>query len=452
MAKLAQQSVPQVQTNKMPAWYVLAWNSRALSVAIGTVVLMQLTYYSTEVAGLGAALVGTLFLASKILDGFTDLIAGFIIDKTNTRLGKGRPYELFIIPMWVFIVFLFSTPDMGETGKIVYIFVFYALINSVCTTFLNAAETVFMGRAIDSDEGRGKIMAIGGVIIMLVSAVSSMILPQLMKSWGAEPGGWTKIALVYAIPMMAIGMVRFIVIKEKKPDGGTVTGGKIAFVDNMKLVVKNKYLFIFILLVLLSNLTTYMISITGSYYFRFVIGNLGMMSMIGMMGLLGPFLFLLFPVALRKMGSIGFVRIGFIVAAIASAIRFFFPDNMPILMVSNMLGGVGITSITMINHFFLLQCVEYGELKTGKRIEGTPAAMNGFAGKLGSALASGGVGFIMAAFGYVSTGATQPESALLSIRLLYSIIPAIVCAIMLIILHFFDVEKVLKTMRKEKVA
>jgi GPH family glycoside/pentoside/hexuronide:cation symporter len=200
----------QANKDKMPWWYVLAWNSRSISVAISVVVLMQITFFATEYAGLTAGLVGTLFLVSKIIDGFTDLAAGFIIDRTNTKLGKARPYEFFIIPLWVLVVFLFSLPDMGTIGKAVYIFVFYTLINGVCATFLQSSETVFLGRAVSDDTGRAKVMAIGGVIVMLVAAIASMMLPQLMNTWGKEPGGWTRIALVYAVPMILIGMIRFI--------------------------------------------------------------------------------------------------------------------------------------------------------------------------------------------------------------------------------------------------
>ncbi|MDR1469662.1 MAG: MFS transporter [Spirochaetaceae bacterium] len=432
----------------LTAWHVLAWNSRAVSVAISVVLLMQITYYSTEVVGLSAALVGTIFLVSKAFDGITDLIVGFIIDKTNTRLGKARPYELFIIPLWLLIVFLFSTPDMNTTGKIIYIFVFYTLINSVCSTFLQSSETVYLGRAVQDDGDRAKILAIGGVIVMLISAVSSMILPQLMNSWGALPGGWTKIALVYAVPMSIIGLLRFIFIKEK-----TINNEKrnnVGFTEGLKLLIKNKYIFILSILILLSFLSTNIISITGTYYFRFIMGDLGLLSLVGMMGLLGPFLFLLFPLALRKIGSIGFVRIGFTAAAIVCVIRFFFYDNLMVLVISSFLSGVGLTSITMINHFFILQCIEYGELKTGKRVEGTPAALTNFANKIGSAIASGSAGFIMTASGYVSSASVQPDGALMSIRLLYSLVPATLSVIMLIILRFFDVEETLKSMKKER--
>jgi GPH family glycoside/pentoside/hexuronide:cation symporter len=164
--------------------------------------------------------------------------------------------------------------------------------------------------------------------------------------------------------------------------------------------------------------------------------------------MLSPFIFLLFPVALRTIGSVGFVRVGLILAAIASALRFFFPTNLPVLLISLFLSSLGFSSVTMMNHFFILQCVEYGERKTGVRVEGTPAALSNFTSKVGSALASASVGAIMAIGGYVGASSAQPESAILAVRLLYSVIPAAVCVLMLIVLHFFNVEKVLYAGKK----
>ena len=75
----------------------LLWNSRAVSQSMNIVIMGFLSIYCSDVLGINIALVGTLLMVSKIFDGFTDIIAGYIIDKTNTPLGKGRPYELCII-------------------------------------------------------------------------------------------------------------------------------------------------------------------------------------------------------------------------------------------------------------------------------------------------------------------------------------------------------------------
>ena len=72
---------------------IVAWNSRAISQGIGLMVLGYLTLYCTDTLHLEPALVGTLLVVSRLLDGVTDVVAGFLVDRTDTKWGRGRPYE-----------------------------------------------------------------------------------------------------------------------------------------------------------------------------------------------------------------------------------------------------------------------------------------------------------------------------------------------------------------------
>ena len=116
--------------------------------------------------------------------------------------------------------------------------------------------------------------------------------------------------------MLLIGICRFLFVKEIPIDQESEDKNKVGFVEGLKLVAKNKYIFMFSLLVLLSFLLTNTLSIVGTYYFTYIFGNLGLMSVIGMLSLLSPFFFLLFPVAIRTIGSISFVKFGLAVALI----------------------------------------------------------------------------------------------------------------------------------------
>jgi GPH family glycoside/pentoside/hexuronide:cation symporter len=436
--------------DRLPFGITPLWSTRALSVAVYVVLLMQLTYYATEVLGLGAAVVGTVLLLSKLFDGFTDLIVGYIIDKTNTKLGKGRPYELFIIPLWVCTALMFSTPDIGTTGKIVWIFVMYSLAAGVCATFLQASETVFLGRAVGSDMQRGKLMAFSGVIVMLFASVGSMILPQLMNTWGKESGGWTRIALTYAVPMGVLGLLRFFFVKEQNVTTNIDKNEKKqGMKESILILIKNKYVFILAAIILLSNLAQNIGSIMGTYYFTYIMGNLGLLSIVGMFGLLTPFLMLLFPLSIRTIGATAFVRIGFILAALGNVLKFLGQTNLPMILIGTLLAGFGTSTVTMMNHYFMLQCIDYGEFITGKRVEGMPSSIMSFTSKIGSGLASVSVGFLMGIAGYVGSTQQQTPSALGSIVALYTLIPAGICVAMLVILHFFyDVEKKLPALRK----
>ena len=100
----------------------------------------------------------------------------------------------------------------------------------------------------------------------------------------------------------------------------------------------------------------------------------------------------------------------------------------------------------MVN-IYLIDCMEYSFLKTGKLVEGVMVSLNNFCSKLGGAFASGGLGILMGMAGYDGMAAVQGSSALTAILLLYSLIPAAIFGIMLIILHFYDLDKRLPEMR-----
>lgn len=436
---------------KDPFWKIPAWSSRSISVAVAIILLNQIVFYSTEVLGLNVAIVGTIFLIVKIIDAFANFGAGYLIDKLNLKLGKGRPYELLVIPLWVLIVMFFSTPDFGNTGKLVYIFVIYTMITSVCQTTLMASEHVYLGRAIDDNAKRGKTLAISGVLVMFLSAVASMILPNLMATYGMQEGGWTFIAMVYAIPMILLGLVRFFAIKEVKVVKEEVKASDLTLKENVSLMVKNKYLLMVSVLVFLAFLLQNTMSVVGTYYFSYIMGDLSLFGMVGMIGMFAPLVLLLFPWATKKFGSENFIRIGLIIAVLTSVIRFFFPTDLPVILITVTLTGIGASVLTMLNSYFIIQCIEYGELKFGKRLEGMSSALMSFSINLGQGISVAFVGFVMAAFGYVQSSAVQSEAALLSISGLYSLFPAIAALLMLIVLSKFDVSKQIKILKDQEV-
>ena len=142
---------------------LLLWSTSSVSVALSALVLGFVTVYCTDTLGLEPVIVGTVFLVSKLVDGVTDLIAGVIIDRTQTRWGKGRPYEIFMLFLWLSTWGLFSVPvQFSNTMKYVWIFFMYVFMNAVCTTFLNGNNVVYMIRAFKTKEQQTKLTAYSG--------------------------------------------------------------------------------------------------------------------------------------------------------------------------------------------------------------------------------------------------------------------------------------------------
>ena len=169
--KLNEKGVPFGARQKMPIFYGLAWSTRGISAAINAVLLMQITFYCTDILGLKAGIVGGMLLGSKIIDAFTDLGFGFILDKTHTKLGKARPYELFIVFEWIFTIFMFNAPKISEGGQYIWIFIMYVMVNAVCATALGGIDSVYLARAFTTNQNQIKVMSINGFVVMFVSII-----------------------------------------------------------------------------------------------------------------------------------------------------------------------------------------------------------------------------------------------------------------------------------------
>ncbi len=183
----------------------LGWSGRGVSLASNVTVLSYITFYCTNILGMDSALVGTLLLASKVFDGVTDLVAGVLIDRTNTRWGKARPYEFAIFGVWISTVLLFSCPELGTVGKAIWLFTMYTFANSIFATLLNASEAVYLVRAFKYEDDRNKVVAINGTLITLFCAIISIIFPIMMGTLGTTRGGWTTMMLIIGIPLALIG-------------------------------------------------------------------------------------------------------------------------------------------------------------------------------------------------------------------------------------------------------
>lgn len=91
---------------------------------------MFIVYFYTDIIGLGAGIVGTLMLISRIWDGISDIIMGNLIDKTHTKYGKARPWILWLsIPFGLSTILLFAVPsNIGNIETILYVFVTYNIM------------------------------------------------------------------------------------------------------------------------------------------------------------------------------------------------------------------------------------------------------------------------------------------------------------------------------------
>lgn len=433
----------------LPKYLKWAWTSRGMSLAVQGILIMQLTYYCTDILGMKAVLVGTLLLVSKIFDGVTDLCVGFVIDRTHTKIGKARPYEIFVVFSWLLTILLFSTPNIGTVGKSVFVFVMYTLTFSVCNTFLGGSDAVYLSRSIRNTQNRVSVMSFNGGIIMVFSIVLSIVMPQLIAGLGATKAGWTIIAASIGIPMAIIGMFRFIFVKEvvvdKKEEQGTIQN--ISMKTGISCIAKNKYIWIIAGMSLVVQLTTNIGSAVNIYYFKYIMGDIGLATLVSMSGVLTPFLMILFPVLSKKFGTVKVLRGGAILGTIGYGVRIIGGTNLVTLIVGSLLGSMGIIPITMMISIYVIDCMDYGEWKTGTRVEGMLNSVNSFFSKVGSGMASALVGLIMGMTGYNGALKVQSATANTAIVALFNYLPMALMVVLLVLAIMYKLDKELPSIK-----
>lgn len=433
---------------KMRPIQVIGWSGRAVSLACNVIVLGYLTYFCTDFLNMNAALVGTLLMASKLFDGFTDLIAGFIIDKTNTKWGKARPYEFSIIGVWLCTVLLYACPELGTVGKAVWIFVMYTLTNSIFATLLNGSESVYLSRAFKYESDRTKVVSYNGLLVTLFAMIISIAFPQLMAVLGTTREGWTTIALITAIPLTLIGILRFIFVKEVAIEGGE-KAQTIHLKDFVEALKGNKYIWLLCGISLAINLQMSLISGVQTYYFQYVVGNIGALSILSMMSMVGMLALLIMPKIASKVSIRKLLIIAGFLAVASYMIRVFAGANMVLLCASSLVSGIVGLPASYYIVMLVIDIMDYNEWKNGIRVEGAYGSVQGFANKIGAGVASGMVGIIMGMTGYDGALEVQTEGTINAIVGMYSWIPALIYVVAIVLLLKFDLEKQMPQIRKE---
>ena len=441
-----------MEEKKLSFGYKMAWSSRGVSLAINVLVMGYLTYYLTDVIGMSAGLVGGLLLASKVFDGVTDILVGFIIDRTHTRWGKARPYQAFILPCWLLTILLFAIPNMGTAGQAVYVFMLYTLVNSVCATFLNGSDALTLARITETKRQQVSLTAINGIMVMIFCILYSILFPQLLDRFmGVDKGRWVAVMAVTGVILGVVGMARFLVCKERKDlvEEAKAATGELSLKESVSALFHNRYILMLTAIVLLYNLSTGLFTATNTYYFKYIVGNVGLASVVGAASLLTPVAIAFFPKITAKTGIVKFMRYGFLAAIAGYVLRIIGGTNIVTLMLGTVLTMVGTISASSYINVYIVDCIAYGRWKTGKSADGLVSSITAFGNKIGNSLASGVTGFVMGMAGYVGTAAVQTESAIRSIHVLFNWLPLVAVAVMFVIALRYNLDELMPHIREE---
>jgi len=407
--------------------------------------ILFITFFYTDVFGISAKAVGTMFLITKIWDAVNDPMMGLIADRTKTRWGKFRPYLLwFAIPFGLIGVLTFTTPNLSVGGKLVYAYITYTLL-MMLYTIVNVPYSALMG--VISSNARVRtvvsqfrfVAAFFGGLIVQYSAL------RMVQRFGAgnDALGWQRAMIVLSSLAVILLFITFASTKERvKPPKGQKTPLK----DDLRDLSKNKPW------LMIGGATVFQLMFilirTGCiiYYFTYFVqdqevmlfGKLysfsyqGMVSFFFMSGsvmtILGSVLASYFSKVLgRKNTYAGFLGASGIFAAL-----FFFlsPNDVILMFVFQFLVSFALGPVSVLQWAMYTDTADYSELETGRRATALVMSASLFALKLGVALGASILAWILAGYGYVPN-VQQTATSLLGIRMamsFYATIPALIGA------------------------
>lgn len=410
-------------SDKLHLGKFLAWKGRDVSSsAVQVIVLGYLMLFATDTLHLSPAFVGGLLMISKIINAITNLFAGFLVDNTNTKLGKGRPYEIAIIGVWICTVLLFSCPpEWSTTVKSIWIVIMYFFIFSVFNSLLTAAQTPYMIRAFPSRNQVIKVSSYGGVISMLGAMIVSITFPMMMGKLATSGAGWNKLILIYAIPLCIIGILRFIFVKEDTSIYAGASSEKIKIKDVVTMFKANKFIWFYAGMIGLFNIIQGMA--VQAQYFKYVVGNISLQGIMGFLTILMLPIMFFFPKLMKKLSVSQLIQYSAIISGVGYLINFFAKDSIPLLIVGSLLSGLAVLPLSYLGNVIIMNLAGYNEQIGLQRMEGSTNVSVGFVGAVFNGIGTGLVGLLLGISGYIGSANVQSESALFMIRSIYALIP-----------------------------
>ncbi len=417
-----------------------------------TPVNIFVTYFFTNILGIGAGVVGTILLISRLFDGVSDLIVGILMEKFNSKHGKARPWLLWwCVPFAISLVLLFTAPNFGMKGKIIYAFLTYNLAVTIVYTAINLPFGSLAALMTRNQQERGYLNVSKMIFAFTGGLVCSMATLPLVEKFGGDAKAWQMTFIIYGIIATILFLVVFFSTKERVKDIHIIDNDientqqinlrKPKTKETLKSLMKNKYWLIMLVVFFLNNFGNALIGVNvfyGQYIMKdnSLVGNLSLYQTIASI-----LTFIIMIYIMKKCGKQRIAFWGSVISFVGYAVVLIAPESYPVLYISALIKGVGNAALSGVMYGMLADTVEYNEWKSGIRAEGLVFSANSIGAKIGSGFGGAALGWILAWFGYVSASNTQSEITIMGIRIIFLYVPLVVFALQAFLTRFYKLDE-----------
>ncbi|AIQ24906.1 MFS transporter [Paenibacillus sp. FSL H7-0737] len=411
---------------------------------------LYLMYFYTDVFGLNPGAVAVVFLVARVIDAIVEPFIGVMIDRTQTKWGKCRPYFLWLaVPFSLTAVLMFLTPDFGDTGKLVYAYISYTVLG-IMYSGINLPLSAILPSLTSNSNERTVINTVRMIFAVIgVVTVSAGTMP-LVKAFGG--GDQAKGFLVTMILFSSIALLLFLnMFANTKERVKAIDEKPLPMREGVKALKGNVPWLIMLLMSLFLWITTSIQGQTSIYYMTYYMKKPELIPIVNSMQLLMIFSMVIAPFVVKKIGKRNTIIMGSVVSIIGYLIAITGGNalSIPVLLAGLLISGLGMGVGAGLIFAMMADTVDYGEWKSGVRAQGLLYSAASFGVKVGMGLGGALGGVILSMGGYVANSTAQSESALAAISFNYLWAPIIGQIIMITLLLFYRLDKDQPVMMRE---
>ena len=435
---------------------------------LNAVLATYLNVYYTDVLKL-TTIWGGLFLVvfplvSKVIDAVTNIIMGYIIDRTKTAQGKARPWLLLSAPLlFVTGILLFLVPSGNQTLQVIWVMISYNLFYSFAYTIYNMSHSLMCPLSTRNTIQRGGLSVFNQISTIMMSGILvALVFPMvIMPMIGVDKSLWIIVMGILSGIALPLTLLEYYFTKERITEEQMATvEKKVPFLTQLKIVFTDKYMIVMFLYFLIYTLGSSLKNIGLVYYCNYVLGTYNdgitqmLVSVIG--GLpMGMGIFAVWPLA-KKFGKRNVTLVGFLLYALGSAICWIMPTNLYVVLVGQFIKNIGGLPCAYVFMALFADGLDHIEWKSGIRCDGTAmsiyniiaVAIVGVATSIFNAMLSGAGYIAPELVDGVTVAATQPSSVTSVITFAFVGLETITGIILAILLIFLTLEKTID--RKQK--
>ena len=250
----------------------------------------QLTYFYTDKVGVAAGAVATMLMIAKLIDACTDLVMGKIMDNGKSEKGKCRVWFLrMALPVFFTVALLFLVPaGWSNTGKSIWVLVTNILCTAVVYTAIAIPYGSIMALRTKSQEERSKMGTFRAALGYVSGMVIAILIIPITNLLGGDQAAWIKVGIIFAALASLAMFLLYKTSRETAEPGEALEEEKedVSFAEGIKLLFKNKYWVIMLLVQFFSQLAYGLSGSTGAYYTKWILGNDNLVGIMGAVGLI----------------------------------------------------------------------------------------------------------------------------------------------------------------------